>query len=147
MAKKILAHFCVIMFLVFLTLFVVDQINSAMGFVNNQITKVLMIVTLPIAIVTMYLYINDMRAEQRRRMAQTHKRRPIGGEPAYEREDVQRRYAGEQRSLERRADGQRRYSGEQVSPERRADGQRRYTGEQVSPERRRRYVGDDTDRR
>ncbi len=79
MLKRILANICIIMLLVFLTLFIIDQINSAMGFVNNQITKVLMIITLPVTVVTLFMYVADLRAEERRLARQNERRRPIEG--------------------------------------------------------------------
>ncbi len=42
--KSFLAQFCIIVGLMMLTFFVIDQINSAMGFINNSMTKILLAV-------------------------------------------------------------------------------------------------------
>ena len=47
MLKKILPHFCIILSVVMLVFLITDQVNSAMAFINNQGTKVIMIVFFP----------------------------------------------------------------------------------------------------
>ena len=64
--KKILPHFCIVMSLMFMTLLVIDQVNSAMGFISSQLTQILMLAVFPVIITTMGLYIADSRRFARR---------------------------------------------------------------------------------
>ena len=42
MFKKILPHSIIVLCVVLLVFLIIDQVNSAMGFVNNQGTKIIM---------------------------------------------------------------------------------------------------------
>lgn len=44
MLEKILSHVCFVLAIFMLTLLIIDQINSAMFFINNQGTKIIMMV-------------------------------------------------------------------------------------------------------
>ena len=44
MFQKILPHVCIVLALVMLTFLIIDQVNSAMAFINNQGTKILMMI-------------------------------------------------------------------------------------------------------
>lgn len=61
MIKKILPHFLIIMSLFFLTLLVLDQFNSAMYFIDHDITKTLLIVTFVITLFAGILFVADQR--------------------------------------------------------------------------------------
>lgn len=63
MLKKILPHLCIIISFMMLTFFVIDQFNSAMAFINNDITKWLLAVYCVLVIATSIYLI----AENRRR--------------------------------------------------------------------------------
>lgn len=49
--RTILSHAAIILSLMYLVLFVIDRINNAMEFINNDITKVLLVILAVIAIV------------------------------------------------------------------------------------------------
>ena len=61
MLKKILPHFCIILSVVMLVFLITDQVNSAMAFINNQGTKVIMIVFSLLVLLMSILYIADQR--------------------------------------------------------------------------------------
>ncbi len=61
MLKKLLPHVCIILSLAMLTFLIIDQINIAMGFVNNQGTKIIMMVLCALTIAVCCLFIRDMR--------------------------------------------------------------------------------------
>ena len=61
MLKKILPHLCIIISLMMLTFFVIDQFNSAMAFINNDITKWLLAVYCVLVIATSIYLIADNR--------------------------------------------------------------------------------------
>ena len=44
MIRKVLPHLLIVLSIVLLTLLITDQFNSAMGFVNNQGTKIIMMI-------------------------------------------------------------------------------------------------------
>lgn len=73
--RKILPHFCIIMGLVFMTLLIIDQMNDAMGFITDQITKVMMMVSWPLVILSSALYAYDQRKAQRIKEQQAAQRR------------------------------------------------------------------------
>ena len=61
MLKKILPHFCIILSVVMLVFLITDQVNSAMAFIKNQGTKVIMIVFSLLVLLMSILYIADQR--------------------------------------------------------------------------------------
>ncbi len=61
MLKKILPHFCIILSVVMLVFLIIDQVNSAMAFINNQGTKVIMIVFSILVLLMSILYVADQR--------------------------------------------------------------------------------------
>lgn len=44
MLRKILPHILIVLSAVLLVFLIIDQMNSAMGFIDNQATKIIMIV-------------------------------------------------------------------------------------------------------
>ncbi len=44
MVKKLLPHFCIILSVMFMVFYFIDQVNSAMNFINNDITKTLLLI-------------------------------------------------------------------------------------------------------
>ncbi len=42
MLKKIIPHVLIVISVVLITFFIIDQVNSAMGFINNQGTKIIL---------------------------------------------------------------------------------------------------------
>ena len=73
--KKLLPHICIVMGLMFMTLLITDQFNTAMGFITDPITKVLMMITWPIVIITCALYVRDLRRIQRAKERAAAKKR------------------------------------------------------------------------
>ena len=59
MIRKILPHILIVLSVVLLVFLVIDQINSAMVFINNQGTKIIMFVQTFIALALAVLYIGD----------------------------------------------------------------------------------------
>ena len=44
MLRKILPHVLIVLSVVLIVFLVIDQVNSAMGFIDNQATKIIMII-------------------------------------------------------------------------------------------------------
>ena len=67
--KKILNHSAIILSLFYLTLFVIDKINSAMQFIENDITKALILVLAAVSTVNAIFAISADRKKRKRQMA------------------------------------------------------------------------------
>ena len=67
--KKILNHSAVILSLFYLTLFVIDKINSAMQFIENDITKVLILVLAAVSTVNAIFAISADRKKRKKQLA------------------------------------------------------------------------------
>ena len=67
--KKILNHSAVILSLFYLTLFVIDKINSAMQFIENDITKALILVLAAVSTVNAIFAISADRKKRKRQLA------------------------------------------------------------------------------
>lgn len=63
MFRKIAPHILMIMSLMYMVFFVIDRINSAMAFINNDITKVLLFIQ---CILTIVLSIVVIASDRRR---------------------------------------------------------------------------------
>jgi hypothetical protein len=61
MLKKTLPHICIIISVMMLTFFVIDQVNGAMNFINNNIFKGLLLVYCIAVIATAVFLIVDNR--------------------------------------------------------------------------------------
>jgi hypothetical protein len=61
MLKKILPHICIIISVMMLTFYVIDQVNGAMNFINNNIFKSLLLVYCLAVIATAVFLIADNR--------------------------------------------------------------------------------------
>ena len=61
MLKKILQKICLILSVVMLLYLIIYKVNSAMAFINNQGTKVIMIVFSLLVLLMSILYIADQR--------------------------------------------------------------------------------------
>lgn len=61
MMKKIIPHVLIVLAFVLLTIFITDLINSTMALVNNDITKVLVVISCIVMIVCGIFYISDQR--------------------------------------------------------------------------------------
>lgn len=61
MLKKLLPHLCVILATCMLVFLIIDQVNAAMGFINNQGTKITLIVLMVATVISSIMYIADQR--------------------------------------------------------------------------------------
>lgn len=66
MLRKLLPHVTIIISMMYFLFFFIDRVNSAMAFINNDITKVLLFVYCVIAIYESILLIRENRANERR---------------------------------------------------------------------------------
>jgi len=60
---KILPHILIVLAGMFIVLFTVDKINSAMAFINNDITKALLAVFSVVALINAILFIRLQRRQ------------------------------------------------------------------------------------
>ena len=67
--KKILNHSAIILSLFYLTLFVIDKINSAMQFIENDITKALILVLAAVSTVNAIFAISADRKKRKKQLA------------------------------------------------------------------------------
>jgi len=61
MLRKILPHICIILSLMMLTFFVIEQVNRAMGFMDNDLFRGLFVVYCLAVIVTAGIMVADNR--------------------------------------------------------------------------------------
>lgn len=66
--RTLLPHAGIILSLLFITFFIVDKINGAMNFINNDITKGMLLAFSLISIANACFLIADNRRRARRRM-------------------------------------------------------------------------------
>ena len=59
--KKVLPHICIIISFMMLTLYVIDRVNGAMNFIDNDIFKSLLLVYCITVIITSVFLIADNR--------------------------------------------------------------------------------------
>jgi len=71
---KLIEHAAIIISIMYFTFFIIDRVNSPMGFINNDITKVLLVVLGVFTIFNSVRLIGYERREERRR-AQARQRR------------------------------------------------------------------------
>ena len=67
--KKILNHSAIILSLFYLTLFVIDKINSAMQFIENDITKALILVLAAVSTANAIFAISADRKKRKKQLA------------------------------------------------------------------------------
>ncbi|MGI6326567.1 MAG: hypothetical protein ACOX1U_06330 [Saccharofermentanales bacterium] len=65
MLKKVLPHICIIISVMMLTFYVIDRVNSAMSFLNNDIFKNLLLVYCLAVIATSIFLIADNRRSRK----------------------------------------------------------------------------------
>ena len=61
MFRKILPHLLIVLSIVMLVFLVIDQVNAAMAFINNQGTKIIMMVYSVLVLVLAILYTAEHR--------------------------------------------------------------------------------------
>lgn len=67
MLRKLLPHVAIVMSLMYVVFFCIDRVNSAMAFIENDITKWLLLVLCLVSITEAVLLIADGRRRERRR--------------------------------------------------------------------------------
>ena len=78
MLRKLLPHGAIIISGMYLVFFLIDRVNSAMAFINNDITKWLLLVLCAISVFDACLLIHDDRRrvrQQQARAAEARRRR------------------------------------------------------------------------
>ena len=72
MLRKILPHVAIVLSNMYIVFYLIDRVNSAMCFIDNSITKALLVILAVISIVNAAFLIRD----ERRRIARESRRRP-----------------------------------------------------------------------
>lgn len=74
--RKLLPHVTIVMCLMYVVFFGIDRVNSAMAFIDNEITKWLLLVLCLFSIVeAIWLIADDRRRERRRQKRRAARRR------------------------------------------------------------------------
>lgn len=61
MFQKILPHVCIVLSIVMLTFLIIDQMNSAMAFINNQGTKIIMMIFCVLVLALAFWAVREQR--------------------------------------------------------------------------------------
>lgn len=69
MLRKLLPHAAIILSAMYLVFFLIDRVNKAMAFINNEITKHLLLVLCAIAVIEALWLIRDERRKVRQSQA------------------------------------------------------------------------------
>lgn len=75
MLRKLLPHAAIILSGMYFVFFFIDRVNTAMAFINNNITKRLLFALCVIAVVESIWLIRDERAKERRQQARAEEQR------------------------------------------------------------------------
>ena len=75
MLRKLLPHAAIIHSLMYFVFFSIDRVNSAMAFIDNDITKVLLVLLGAISIWSSLTLIHEDRARERKRQQLLRQRR------------------------------------------------------------------------
>lgn len=67
MLRKLFPHVAIIMSCMYAVFFGIDRVNSAMNFIDNEITKWLLLALCAVSVINAILVIADDRREERRR--------------------------------------------------------------------------------
>lgn len=67
MLRKLLPHAAIILSFMYFVFYAIDRVNSAMAFINNDITKGLLVILCLIAVVESIMIIRDDRRKTRLR--------------------------------------------------------------------------------
>ena len=71
MLRKLLPHAAIILSGMYLVFFLIDRVNSAMAFINNDITKWLLLILCAISVLNALLLIRSERQSVRRQQARS----------------------------------------------------------------------------
>lgn len=69
MLRKLFCHGAIVISVMYFVFFGIDRVNTAMCFIDNEITKVLLVVLGVISIVNSCVIIRDDRVRERKRQA------------------------------------------------------------------------------
>lgn len=69
MLRKLLPHVAIIISGMYFVFFCIDRVNSAMGFIDNGLTKGLLVVLGVVSVINAVFLIRDNRRKERRRQA------------------------------------------------------------------------------
>ena len=75
MLRKLLPHAAIIISLMYFVFFMIDRVNSAMAFIDNGITKVLLLILGALSIWSSLTLIREDRSRERKRQQLLRKRR------------------------------------------------------------------------
>ena len=81
MLRKLLPHAAIVLSGMYLVFFLIDRVNSAMAFIDNDITKWLLLLLCAIAALESVWLIRDERAKVRRQAARRQQGRAPQEEP------------------------------------------------------------------
>ncbi len=84
MLRKLLPHAAIILSGMYFVFFFIDRVNTAMAFINNNITKRLLLVLCVISVIEAIWLIRDERARERRQQrarAEAARRQRQGAAP------------------------------------------------------------------
>lgn len=73
MLRKFLPHIAIILSGMYFVFYGIDRVNSAMAFIDNELTKGLLVVLGVISILNALFLIRDNRAKERKRQAKLRK--------------------------------------------------------------------------
>jgi len=59
--KRILPHICIVISVSMFAFFIVDQVNSAVNFINNQGSKIILMILCILTFISSFLFIGEMR--------------------------------------------------------------------------------------
>lgn len=74
MLRKIFPHVTIVLCNMYIVFYCIDRVNSAMSFIDNSITKALLLILCLLSIVNAIFLIRD----ERRKVARGNRRRPAG---------------------------------------------------------------------
>lgn len=80
MLRKILPHAAIIISLMYFVFFFIDRVNSAMAFINNNITKGLLFALCVICIANSLFLIRDNREKERKRQKRLQQKKAAEAE-------------------------------------------------------------------
>lgn len=75
MLRKLMPHAVIVLAMMYFVFFFIDRVNSAMAFIDNDITKGLLFVLCVLAIVDALTLIRENRARERKRQQFLRQRR------------------------------------------------------------------------
>ena len=97
MLRKLLPHAAIVLSGMYFVFFLIDRVNSAMSFINNRITKRLLLALCIISVVESIWLIHEERNKMRRQQAKAAEARRQKQEDARRKDDPPRRlsYTGD----------------------------------------------------